>query len=65
MDDIDIWRAAQQLITMYGDGAQLGACQRADKAIDQGDPVGERVWKLITRAVQELLRHKPSSGELN
>jgi len=35
----------------------------ADKAIDQGDPAGERVWVRITRAVAELLRQKPSGGE--
>ncbi len=64
MDAIDIWRAAQQLITMYGDGAEMAACQRADRAIDQGDPVGERVWKQIMRAVQDLQLRKPRASDL-
>lgn len=63
MDSVDIWRAAQQLIKMYGDGAELAAAQRADKAIDQGDPEGETVWKRILRAVQELRRPKPRPDE--
>src|ERR1700722_11826716 len=41
MEEIDIWRAAQQLIKMYGSEAGLAAAERADKAIDQGDPEGE------------------------
>jgi len=63
MEEIDIWRAAQQLIKMYWSEAGLAAAQRADKAIDQGDPEGERVWVRITRAVAELSRQTPSGGE--
>jgi hypothetical protein len=40
MNEIDIWRSAQQLIKMYGLEAELAAAQRADKAVDQGNPEG-------------------------
>jgi len=48
---------------MYGDGAELAAAQRADKAIDQGDPEGEALWKRIVRAVRGLQRQKPDASE--
>jgi hypothetical protein len=45
-------------VKMFGDEASLLAAQRADKAIDQGDPKGERVWQQIMRAVDELQRNE-------
>jgi hypothetical protein len=63
MDEIDIWRAAAQLIKMYGDGAELAAAQRADKAIEHGSAEGERTWKRIFVAVRELSRLSRNDGE--
>ena len=53
------------MIEMYGDGAELAAAQRADKAIEQGDPEGERVWKAVLTAVKDLQRIKPSNEPLH
>ena len=50
------------MINLYGDGAPLAAARRADKAIDQGDPEGERVWIQVIKAVNVLLE-KPMPGE--
>lgn len=63
MDEIDIWRAAQEMINLYGPEAPLASAKRADKAIDQGDPEGERVWVQIIKAVNVLL-DKPMPGEI-
>jgi hypothetical protein len=62
MDEIDIWRAIQPMINLYGDRAPLAAARRADKAIDQGDPEGERVWIQVIKAVNVLLE-KPMPGK--
>ena len=35
---------AIELIEELGEGAELEACQRADRAIEEGDPAGERQW---------------------
>ena len=63
MDDIDIWRAAEQFRTLYGEDAGIEAAVRADKALHQGDIVGCRVWKRIVDAIGELERKAPKAGE--
>jgi hypothetical protein len=32
MEEIDIWRAAKQMLDLYPNGAEMAAAQRADKA---------------------------------
>jgi len=61
--EIEIWRAAAQMIKMFGDEAELMACQRADGAIDQGDAFNEKLWTRVAAAVKELQRQAPTSGE--
>jgi hypothetical protein len=63
MEDLDIWRSAQVLIPYYGDGAEMAAAARADKAIEQGNPEGESLWKSVLKAVLELQCQKPNAGE--
>jgi hypothetical protein len=62
MEEIDIWRAAKQMLDLYQDGAEMAAAQRADKAYEQGDMFNFNLWQRITKAIGELLR-QPSSGE--
>ncbi len=62
--DLEIYRAANQLVKRYGGDAGFEAAKRADAMIEQGDPEGLAVWKRILRAVDELQRAKPSSGEV-
>jgi triphosphoribosyl-dephospho-CoA synthetase len=63
MEDIDIWRAAQQLIKTHGADAALMAAQRADALLSEGAVEGSRTWEKIVAAINELQREKPNSGE--
>lgn len=63
MEDIDVWPAAEQMRTVYGDDAGIEAAVRADKALYQGDIVGSKVWKRIVDAIGELERKAPKAGE--
>lgn len=55
-EEIDIWRAAHLLVKQHGADAETVAAQRADELLAQGDVDGERVWKRIVLAVNELQR---------
>jgi hypothetical protein len=61
--DLDIWRAANVLVKEYGDEAPLLAARRCDALLANGDLDGERVWKSILRAVEELRRTERRNGE--
>ena len=63
MEEIDIWRAAEQMRKLYGEDASTHAAMRADKALEHGDTEGFAVWKRITKAAAELARQKPSADE--
>ena len=59
--EIDIWRAAQQMIEIYGPDAGINAALRADHLLDQGDPDGFHVWKRIVDAIKQLQGNFPES----
>ncbi len=61
--DLEIFRAANQLIQRYGQDAEFRAAKQADAMIERGDPEGLAVWKRILRAVDELLRTEPAERE--
>jgi len=61
--DLDIYRSAGVIIMQYGEDAPIHAAMRADAALEGGDLDGLRVWKRILRAVEELQRAAPKSGE--
>jgi hypothetical protein len=63
MEEIDIWRAAKQMVELYPEGAVMAAAQRADSAYEQGDMFNFELWRRITKAVSELERQKPDEGE--
>ena len=63
ISDPDIWRGAQLMIKRHGAEAPLVAAQRADELLAQGDIEGNAIWKRITRAVEELARKEPATGE--
>jgi hypothetical protein len=55
--DLDIYRAANILVKEYGvEQAPLMAAKRAGALLELGDVDGQRVWKAVLRAVQELIR---------
>lgn len=63
MADVDIWRAAHQMMQLYAEGALWRATLRADALLDQGDTQGFFAWKRIARAIDDLGRG-PRAGEI-
>jgi hypothetical protein len=62
VENIEIWRAAQQIINRYPEEPLLEACQRADAAYTAGDLVNFDLWQRAAQAVKELLRNKAEKG---
>jgi hypothetical protein len=61
---LDIYRTANILIQQYGPAdALLMAAKRADALLELGDVDGQRVWKGVLRAVEELVRVERKVGE--
>ncbi len=64
--DIDTYRCAHLLIERYGDDAPIEAAVRADELMEAGDMEGEAVWKLILKAIEELLsEERPDDAEVH
>ncbi len=42
--DLDIYRAANELIKQHGEAADIEAAMRADQYLAAGDVEGEAVW---------------------
>ncbi len=61
--DLDIYRAANELIEQHGDAADIEAAMRADERLAAGDMEGEAVWLRIVKAVEELLSEERPSDE--
>jgi hypothetical protein len=62
--EIDIYRTANILVKEYGtEQAPLMAAKRADALLSLGDIDGQRVWKAVLRAVQELIGRERKSDE--
>ena len=57
--DLDIYRAANELIKQHGDAADIEAAMRADECLAAGDVEGEAVWLRIVRAIEELRQREP------
>ena len=57
--EIDVWRAAQQLVRRYGETAWFEAVRRADAMLDKGDVDGAAVWRRIVKAVEALQDRAP------
>ena len=64
MDEMEIYRAANQLVSRYGKDAGIEAAMRAAAMVERGDPEGLAVWKRILRAVDELQLDKPNQSEI-
>ena len=62
VEEIDIWRAAKQMMDYYPEEPATHAARRADKALAEGDTEGFSVWCKITKAIEELARTKPKDG---
>lgn len=58
VDDLDIYRAANDLIEQHGEDAPIHAAMRADEMLAKGDLDGQAVWKRILNAVDKLLANE-------
>ncbi len=61
--DLDIYRAANVIIERYGKDAQIHSTKRASAMLDKGDLDAYAAWKRVLRAIEELQREAPKSGE--
>ncbi len=61
--ELDIFRTASVLIREHGEDATLEAAQRADAMLEKGSLDGQRVWKRVLAAIQEIQRQEPREGE--
>ncbi len=64
--DLDVYRAANELIKQFGDAADIEAAMRADELIEAGDMEGRAVWLRIVKAIEELLsEERPGDAEVH
>ena len=64
--DLDVYRAAGELIEQFGEAADIEAAMRADKCLDAGDREGEAAWLRIVKAIDVLTRgYRPIDQELH
>ncbi len=61
--DLDIYRSANELIKQFGDAADIEAAMRADELMEAGDMEGVAVWKMILKAIKELLDKTPPGDQ--
>ncbi len=62
---LDIYRSAQALVKHHGPDAPIHAAMRADELLESGDLDGVAVSRPVLRAVEELQRMGPVSGEVS
>jgi len=53
-EEVDIYRTAQLLKELHGEGARSLAQERAEGLIEAGDAEGHLVWKRIIGAIDDL-----------
>jgi D-Tyr-tRNAtyr deacylase len=63
MEKADIYRSAKLYIDQYGLWAEYQAGNRAAECKAKGDTEGERVWKAIFEAIDEVRRIDRRDGE--
>ena len=56
--DLDIYRTAKLLVDQHGEDAPIYAAMRADELMAKGDLDGQAIWKLILKAIDELLANE-------
>ncbi len=61
--DLDIYRSANELIKQHGDAADIETAMRADELMESSDMEGVAVWKMILKAIKELLDKTPPGNQ--
>jgi hypothetical protein len=59
MDDVQLWRAAVDLLNSRGESAEAEALKLADAALDSGDIDNFTRWKRVSRLIGEMQAKKP------
>jgi hypothetical protein len=65
MDLSEVWRAANEMIEIFGDDAAVRAAMQADAALDVGDTSDYRFWKRVVASINDLDRTATSSETRN
>ena len=60
--EIEIWRAANQLVKQHGEDAPYEAARLTDAMLEKGGLEGQRVCKRVPKTVDELLATEPKGG---
>ena len=64
--DLDIYRAANELINQHGEDAPIHAAMRADELMEAGDMDGKAVWLRIVKAIDVISSEdRPIDQELH
>ncbi len=66
VDDLDIYRSANELIKQNGDAVDIEAAMRADECLAAGDMEGGAVLLRIVKAIKELQsQERPDDTEVH
>jgi hypothetical protein len=61
--EADVWTATRQMMELDPKYPSIGAAQRADALLDEGDMEGSAFWVRVTKALEEMERRVPRDGE--
>ena len=64
MNEVQMWRAAAEILTEHGEAAEAEALRRADAALDSGDVEGFNRWKRVARLILEM-QSNTSGGDVH
>jgi len=64
VEDIDVWRVAQQLIHQYGDKADDAASRFLTNCKNQGTIEGVTFWERVRNSIVDLQNTTPR-GRIN
>ncbi len=63
MASLAVYRTANELIEQHGEDTPIHAAIRADEHMEGGDMEGVAVWKMILKAIKELLDKTPPGNQ--
>ena len=63
VDELDIYRTAQLMMSQHGFDASIHAAMRQDQLSASADVEGASVWKLVLAAIDVLLVQEPSGSQ--
>jgi len=62
--EVNVWKAAVQVVALFDLDASIEAALRSDAALDEGDLENDRLWLRVMHAIDELRRRKRVEGEV-